>query len=53
MTQCAFRKVNSFDYLKDLFTHFPAAKITRIKEFVPATWTKAKRRKNYPPWQLE
>jgi len=24
--------------LKDLFTRFPAAKITQIKEFTPATW---------------
>jgi len=26
---------NSFDYLKDLFTRLPAAKITQIKEFTP------------------
>jgi hypothetical protein len=25
-----------FDYLKDLFTRLPAAKITLIKEFTPA-----------------
>jgi hypothetical protein len=34
--------VNPFDYLKDLFTRLPAAKITQIKEFTPATWARAK-----------
>ena len=34
--------LNPFDYLKDLFTRLPAAKITQIKEFTPAAWTKAK-----------
>jgi len=28
--------------LKDLFTRLPSAKITHIKEFTPAAWTKAK-----------
>jgi len=32
------------DYLKDLFTRLPAAKITQIKEFTPAVWAKAKAR---------
>jgi len=27
-------------YLKDLFTRLPAAKITQIKEFTPATWAR-------------
>lgn len=36
--------VNPFDYLKDLFTNLPAAKITQIKEFTPAAWAKAKGR---------
>ena len=31
-----------FDYLKDLFTRLPAAKITQIKEFTPAAWVKTK-----------
>jgi hypothetical protein len=31
-----------FDYLKDLFTRLPAAKITQINEFTPAAWAKAK-----------
>ena len=30
--------VNPFDYLKDLFTRLPSAKITQIKEFTPAAW---------------
>lgn len=39
---CRRHGVNPFDYLKDLFTRLPAAKITQIKEFVPAAWAKAK-----------
>jgi len=35
---CRRHGVNPFDYLKDLFTHLPAAKITQIKEFTPAVW---------------
>jgi len=31
-----------YDYLKDLFTRLPAAKITQIKEFTPSAWAKAK-----------
>jgi len=30
--------------LKDLFTRLPAAKITKIREFTPAAWDKAKAR---------
>ena len=30
--------INPFDYLKDLFTRLPSAKITQIKEFTPAAW---------------
>ena len=37
---CRRQGVNPFDYLKDLFTRLPAAKITQIKEFAPATWNK-------------
>jgi len=33
---------NLFDYLKDLFTRLPAAKITQIKEFTPTVWASAK-----------
>src|SRR5208337_4150260 len=39
---CRRHGVNPFDYLKDLFTRLPAAKITRINEFTPAAWAKAK-----------
>jgi hypothetical protein len=41
---CRRHGINPFDYLKDLFTRLPAAKITQIKEFTPAVWTKAKAR---------
>jgi transposase len=33
---CRRQGINPFDYLKDLFTRLPAAKITQIKEFTPA-----------------
>ena len=39
---CRRHQINPFDYLKDLFTRLPAAKITQIKEFTPAAWAKAK-----------
>ena len=39
---CRRHGLNPFDYLKDLFLCLPAAKITRIKEFTPAEWAKAK-----------
>jgi transposase len=39
---CRRHGINSFDYLKDLFTRLPAAKITQIKEFTPAAWVRAK-----------
>ena len=39
---CRRHGINPFDYLKDLFTRLPAAKITEIKEFTPAAWAKAK-----------
>jgi transposase len=39
---CRRHQINPFDYLKDLFTRLPAAKITEIKQFTPALWAKAK-----------
>jgi hypothetical protein len=42
---CRRHGINPFDYLKDLFTRLPAAKITQIKEFTPAAWAKAKAEK--------
>jgi transposase len=39
---CRRHGINPFDYLKDLFTRLPAAKITQIQEFRPAAWAKAK-----------
>jgi hypothetical protein len=38
---CRRHGLNPFNYLKDLFTRLPAAKITEIKQFTPATWAKA------------
>ena len=39
---CRRHGINPLDYLKDLFTHLPAAKITEIQQFTPAAWAKAK-----------
>jgi len=41
---CRRHGINPFDYLRDLFTRLPGAKITQIKEFTPAAWAKAKAR---------
>ena len=39
---CRRQGLNPFDYLKDLFTRLPSAKITEIKQFTPAAWARAK-----------
>jgi len=41
---CRRHGINPFDYLKDLFTRLPAARITQIQEFTPAAWVRAKAR---------
>jgi len=41
---CRRHRINPFDYLKDLLTRLPAAKITEIKSFTPAAWAKAHRK---------
>jgi hypothetical protein len=38
---CRRHGINPFDYLKDLFTRLPAAKITQIKDFTPAAWARS------------
>jgi hypothetical protein len=38
--------INPFDYLKDLFSRLPAARITQIKEFIPTAWGKANAKEN-------
>lgn len=40
---CHRHRINPFDYLKDLLTRLPAAKITEIRNFTPAAWAKAHR----------
>lgn len=40
---CRRHRINPFDYLKDLFTRLPAAKISDIKNFTPAAWAKTHR----------
>jgi transposase len=39
---CRRHGINPFNYLKDLFTRLPSAKITQIKGFTPAAWAKFK-----------
>jgi hypothetical protein len=36
--------IDPFDYLKDLFTRLPEAKITQIQDFTPAAWANARKR---------
>ena len=35
---CRRHGLNPFDYLKDLFTRLPSAKITENKHFTPSEW---------------
>ncbi len=42
---CRRHGLNPFDYLKDLLTRLPAAKITQIGQFTPRAWAKAKMQK--------
>ena len=44
---CRRHGINPNDYLKDLFTRLPAAKITQIKQFTPGAWAKAKAREKW------
>jgi hypothetical protein len=37
---CRRHGLNPFDYLKDLFTRLPSAKITEIGQFTPSRWAK-------------
>jgi len=39
---CRRQGINPFEYLKDLFTRLPAAKISEIEQFTPRAWAKAK-----------
>jgi len=41
---CRRHDINPFEYLKDLFTRLPAAKITEINTFTPAAWAKTHRK---------
>ena len=44
---CRRHGVNPFDYLKDLFTRLPSAKITEIKQFTPSEWARAKAKEKW------
>jgi hypothetical protein len=43
---CRRHGINPFEYLKDLFTRLPSAKITEIRRFTPAAWAKAQAKEN-------
>ncbi len=43
---CRRQGINPFDYLKDLLTRLPAAKITEIRRFTPTAWAKANAKEN-------
>lgn len=40
MASCRLHGLNPYEYLKDVFTRLPAAKITEIEPFTPAEWAK-------------
>jgi hypothetical protein len=44
---CRRHGINPFDYLKDLFTSLPAAKITEIRDFTPAAWAVTKTKQTF------
>ena len=46
LDSCHRHETNPFEYLKDLFTRLPVAKITQIREFTPAALAKAKSRES-------
>jgi hypothetical protein len=43
MPSCRLHEINPLDYLRDLLTRLPGAKITEIQEYTPAEWAKAQR----------
>ena len=43
---CRRHGINPFDYLIDLFTRLPVAKITQINEFTPRVWAKTRSKAN-------
>jgi hypothetical protein len=47
LSSCRRHRINPFDYLKDLFTRLPSAKITKIKSFTPTAWAKTKANSPY------
>lgn len=47
MASCRLHGLNPFEYLRDLLTRLPNARITQIEQFTPFAW--AKRRKSEAP----
>jgi transposase len=42
MASCRLHGINPFEFLKDVFTRLPAAKITEVESFTPAEWAKGR-----------
>ncbi|MBL9139406.1 MAG: transposase domain-containing protein [Verrucomicrobiales bacterium] len=43
MASCRLHGINPFEYLKDVFTRLPAAKINEVEAFTPSEWAKRRR----------
>lgn len=43
MASCRLHGINPLEYLQDLLTRLPGAKITEIQQYTPAEWAKARR----------
>lgn len=44
MASCRTHGINPWNYLKDVLSRLPSAKITEIESFIPAEWAKARSR---------
>lgn len=40
MASCRLQGINPNEYLRDVLSRLPAAKITEIEKFTPAQWNK-------------
>jgi hypothetical protein len=43
MASCRLHSINPNEYLRDVLSRLPSAKITEIEKFTPEAWAKAKR----------
>ena len=45
MASCRRHGINPLDYLRDVLTRLPGAKMSDIEKFLPAAWAESKRSK--------